>query len=91
MVFGRGPILRRKAILSAGLFLEKRSILGKTSFWKGRPNFGVRSIDGKKSACRKRRKRSMQDEKQCGTQVGKPNHDKVRVFDKDCNGYKPIK
>jgi hypothetical protein len=33
----------------------------------------------------------MHDEKQCGTQVGKPNHDKVRVFDKDCNGYKPIK
>jgi hypothetical protein len=23
--------------------------------------------------------------------AGKPNHDRVRVFDKDCNGYKPVK
>jgi hypothetical protein len=38
--------------------------------------------------CRKRRKSSMQEENQCGTHVDRPNHVKVRVFDKDFNGYK---
>jgi hypothetical protein len=36
-------------------------------------------------------KSNMQGEKQCGEKEGKPNHDRVRVFDKDCNVYKPIK
>jgi hypothetical protein len=54
--------LRRKSILGAGLFLEKISILGKTYFWKGRPNFGARATGGKKEACRKRRKNNMQEE-----------------------------
>jgi hypothetical protein len=30
-------------------------------------------------------------EKPRGEEEGKPNHDRVRVFDKDCNGYKPVK
>jgi hypothetical protein len=36
---------------------------------------------GKKETCKKRRKNSMQEEKQSGTQEDKPNHDRVRVFD----------
>jgi len=31
----------------------------------------------------------MQEEKQRGAQADKPNHDRVRVFDKYGNGYKP--
>jgi hypothetical protein len=52
--FGRRPIF------GEGYVLEK------TYFWKGRPNFGVRATGGKKATCRKRRKRSMQEENQCG-------------------------
>jgi len=33
----------------------------------------------------------MQEEKQCGEKETKPNHDKVRVFDKYHNGYNPVK
>jgi hypothetical protein len=33
----------------------------------------------------------MQEEKQRGTQADKTNHTRVRVFDKDCNDYKPVK
>lgn len=33
----------------------------------------------------------MQEEEKCGKKAGKPNHDMVRVFVKDCNGYKPVK
>jgi hypothetical protein len=44
-----------------------------------------------KEACRKRRKSSMQEEKKRGEEADKPNHNRVRVFDKDCNGYKPVK
>jgi hypothetical protein len=36
-------------------------------------------------------KTSMQEEKQRGTQADKPNWDRVRVFDKDCNDYKHVK
>jgi len=70
--------------LGVGLFLRKGL------FWKI-PNFGVRAIDGKKVACRKRRKRIMQEEKKLGTQEGNPNHDRVRVVDKYCNSYKFVK
>jgi hypothetical protein len=45
----------------------------------------------RKQHAEKEGKASMQEEKQCGVQEDKPNHDRVRVFDKDCNGYKPIK
>jgi hypothetical protein len=31
-------------------------------FWKERPNFGARATTGKKEACKKRRKSSMQEE-----------------------------
>jgi hypothetical protein len=68
--FGRRPIF------------GERSVLGKTYFWKGRPNFGARTTGGKKETCRKRRKRNMQEEKKHGAQEDKPNHDRVRVFDK---------
>jgi hypothetical protein len=66
--------LRRKYILGIGLLLEKDLFWGKTYFWKGRPNFGARATSGKKATCRKRRKSSMQEEKQCGVQEDKPNH-----------------
>jgi hypothetical protein len=42
----------------------------------------VQATGGKKETCRKRRKRSMQEEKQRGVWEDKPNHDRVRVFDK---------
>jgi hypothetical protein len=48
----------------------------------------MRKKEGK-ITCRK--KNSMQKEKQHGTQADKPNRDRVRVFDKYCNGYKHIK
>jgi hypothetical protein len=47
-IVGHRPILRRKSILGAGLFLEKRYFLGKTYFWKGRDNFGAPTTGGKK-------------------------------------------
>jgi hypothetical protein len=62
----------------------------KDLFWE-RPNFGACTINGKKVACRKRRKSRMQEEKQRGAQAGKHNHNRVRVFYKDCKVYKPIK
>jgi hypothetical protein len=31
----------------------------------------------------------MQEEKQCA-HADRPNHVRVRVFDKYCNGYKPV-
>jgi hypothetical protein len=48
-------------------------------------------MDDKKEACRKRRKISMQEEKKCGAQADKTNHNRVRVFYKDCNRYNPVK
>jgi hypothetical protein len=59
------------------------------NYWKGRPNVEAQATSGKKEACRKTRKRSMQEKKQHGTKAGNPNHDMVRFFDKYCNGYKP--
>jgi hypothetical protein len=61
-------------------------------FWRERSIFGARAIGGrKKKHAEKRRKSNMQEEKQCGTHADRPNHVRVRVFDKDCNDYKPIK
>jgi hypothetical protein len=37
------------------------------------------------------RKSNMQEEKHARREGRKPNHDRVRVFDKDCNDYKPVK
>jgi hypothetical protein len=62
-----------------------------THFWREIPIFGVHAIGGRKETCRKRRKRSMQEEKQRGAHADRPNHVRVRFFDKDCNDYKPIK
>jgi hypothetical protein len=90
-IVGHMPILGRKSILGARLFLGEIFVLGKTYFWRERPNFGVRATGGKKAACKKRRKNNMQKEKRHGTQADKPTHDRVRVFYKDCNDYKPIK
>jgi hypothetical protein len=50
---------RKGLFWGACLFLEKISILGKTYFWKGRPNIGARATGGKKEACIERRKRNM--------------------------------
>jgi hypothetical protein len=77
--FGHRPIFGEKVYFEKDLILERR------------PNFGVRAIDGKKEACQKRRKRSMQEEKQCGAQTVKPNHDRVRVLDNHCNEYELMK
>jgi hypothetical protein len=58
--------LGRKSILGAIVFLGEISMLGKNYFWRERPNFGARATSGKKEACIKRRKRNMQEKKQCG-------------------------
>jgi hypothetical protein len=55
--------LGRKFILGRCLFLGEISVLGNTYFWRERPNFGACATGGKKEACRKRRKISMQEEK----------------------------
>jgi hypothetical protein len=77
--------------LGAYLFLGERFVLGKMYFWKERPNIVVCVTSGKKEECKKRRKSSMQKEKKHGTQENKPNCNRVTVFDKDCNSYKPKK
>jgi hypothetical protein len=53
------PILGRNSILGTGLFLGEIFVLGKTYFWRERPNFGARATGGRKEACGKRRKISM--------------------------------
>jgi hypothetical protein len=40
---------------------------------------------------KKKEKQHARGKATCGEEAGKPNHDRVRVFDKDCNGYKPVK
>jgi hypothetical protein len=74
-----------------------------THFWRKiyfreRPIFGKKYLIlehaqhvARKQHAEKRRKSSMQEEKQRSVQEDKPNHDRVRVFEKYCNGYKPIK
>jgi hypothetical protein len=69
---------------------EEGSILGADLILKKRSIFGAHALGGRKEACRKRRKSSMQEEKQRDTHADMPNHVRVRVFDKDCNGYKPV-
>jgi hypothetical protein len=60
--------LRRKSILGANLFYEKTSILGKTYFWKGRPNFAACTKGGKKTTSR--RKDNVAHRKTCLTMIG---------------------
>jgi hypothetical protein len=55
------------------------------------PNFGARAMSGKKETCKKIMKNNMQEETPRDDKEGNPNHVRVRVFDKDCNGYKPVK
>jgi hypothetical protein len=71
---------------------------GAYSYFEERPIFGKEDLIlehvqqvARKTTCIKRRKSNMQEENPCGKEAGKPNHDRVRVFVKDCNGYKPIK
>jgi hypothetical protein len=45
----------------------------------------------RKKHAEKEGKASCKEEKQCGMQTDKPNYDRVRVCDKDYNGYKPGK
>jgi hypothetical protein len=73
--------LRRKAILGASLFLEKNRCEEKQLAR------GKQHARGKASC---KRKINMQEEKQHGEKARKRNHDRVRVFDKGCNDYKPI-
>jgi hypothetical protein len=51
----------------------------------------VQEIGGRKATCRKIRKNNIQEKKKHGVKAEKPNHGRVRVFDKDCNGYKTVK
>jgi hypothetical protein len=51
----------------------------------------VRAIGGRKEACRKRRKNNIHEEEKRGAHANMPNYGRVRVFVKDCNGYKPVK
>jgi hypothetical protein len=53
----------------------------KTYFGKKRSIFGAHALGGRKEACRKRMKKNMQEEKQCGAHVDMPNHVRGRVFD----------
>jgi hypothetical protein len=77
--------------LGTDLFLGEIFVLVKTYFWKERPNIGVCATSGRKEEYKKRRKSIMQKEKKHGVQEIKPNFNRVRVFDKDCNSYKPKK
>jgi hypothetical protein len=69
----------------------RRIYFGCILIWKKIFIFGACTLGGRKAAWRKRSKSSMQEEKQCGVHADKPNHVRVRVFDKYCNGYKPLK
>jgi hypothetical protein len=68
------------------VYFEERPIFGKEDLI-----LGARATGGKKEACRKRWKSSTQKKTQHGKKEEKPNRNRVRVFDKDCNGYKPEK
>jgi hypothetical protein len=83
--------LGRNSILGAGLFLEKYLFWEQAHFWREKIIFGSRATRGRKETCRKRRKTNMQEEKKRGTHADRINRDRVRVFDKHCNDYKPIK
>jgi hypothetical protein len=48
----------------------------------------VQATGGKKEVCKKEGK-GCKRKSNMATQEGKPNHDRVRVFDKYCNNYKP--
>jgi hypothetical protein len=61
------------------------------AYFEERPNLGACATTSKKATCKKRRKSCMQEEKPCGKEADKPNHVRVRVFDKGFNGYNPIK
>jgi hypothetical protein len=77
---GCRPILRRKDILGAGILLEERSSLGKTKFWKEYLILErVESME-RKQHVEKEGKTTCKEGKQCGAQVGKPNHDRIRVL-----------
>jgi hypothetical protein len=56
----------RECALPEWLRMSHMSVLGVCwvqDYFDERPNFGARAIAGKKEACRKMRKRSMQEEK----------------------------
>jgi hypothetical protein len=78
--FGCMPIFGENTYLWNDLIFER-----KTKFWSACNRW--QEI----AACRKRRKSSMKEEKQRGAQAINPNHNRVRVFDKDCNDYKFVK
>jgi hypothetical protein len=54
----------------------------KEGYFECMPNFGEEQLAGK-ATCKRI---SMKCKKE-----GKPNHERVMVFDNDCNGYKPVK
>jgi hypothetical protein len=70
----------------------------KKTYFEKRPIFGKEDLIlehaqqvKRKQHAEKRRKSSMQEEEQRDKKEGNPNHDRVRVFFKDCNDYEPIK
>jgi hypothetical protein len=85
-------VLGKKSLFwSQAYFLEKDLFWEHAYFWKERPIFGAHTTGGRKETCKKRRKNNIYKENQRGAQEDMPNHDRVRVFEKHCNNYKPIK
>jgi ribosomal protein S9 len=66
-------------------------------FWE-RPNFGKEDLIlehaqqmERKQHAKKEGKTTCKRKSNVARRKDKPNHDRVRVFDKDCNDYKPVK
>jgi hypothetical protein len=90
-LLGLGLIWEESLFWVQAYFWEKDLFWEQAHFWRERPIFGAHTIGGRKEACRKRRKNSMHEEKQCGTHADRPNRVRIRVVDKDCNNYNTIK
>jgi len=78
------PILGIKSILGTSLFWGERSILGRSPFLVRKICFWSTHNRWQESSMQKKK------ENQCGPHAERPNYVRGRVFDKDCNDYKPI-
>jgi hypothetical protein len=63
--------------------------LAQAYFWRRTDGRKEHAEKEGKAACK--RKINVQEEKQHGKKARNPIHDRVRFFDKGCNGYKLIK
>jgi hypothetical protein len=79
--------------------MSHMSVLGACwvqAYFEERPIFGRKDLileknNWQESSMQKMRKSNMQEGKATCEEAGKPNHIRVRVFDKYCNGYKLVK